>query len=157
MKATRRGNFWYWRNATTDGNLIFREGLRLNEKIAQHLTPAFYLDEQLRLQEALRRIQQFKDRAARVGVSGHREYHAGWHTALDLRNLLSVSEAVARSAIERTESRGGHFRDDFPSQAAEWGKVNVQTSRVSDGTMKVSRLPIPEMPEELKRVVEEMK
>ena len=109
------------------------------------------------MREALTRLGDLNARAAKVGVAGHREYHMGWHTALDLRNLLTVSEAVARSAIERTESRGGHFRDDFPSQAAEWGKVNVQTSRASDGTMKVSRLPIPEMPEELKRVVEEMK
>ena len=109
------------------------------------------------MREALTRLGDLNARAAKVGVAGHREYHMGWHTALDLRNLLTVSEAVARSAIERTESRGGHFRDDFPSQAAEWGKVNVQTSRASDGTMKVSRLPIPEMPPELKQVVEEMK
>jgi len=109
------------------------------------------------MREALTRLGELNARAAKVGVAGHREYHMGWHTALDLRNLLTVSEAVARSAIERTESRGGHFRDDFPSQAAEWGKVNVQTSRASDGTMKVSRLPIPEMPAELKQVVEEMK
>ncbi len=109
------------------------------------------------MREALTRLGDLNARAAKVGVAGHREYHMGWHTALDLRNLLTVSEAVARSAIERTESRGGHFRDDFPSQAAEWGKVNVQTSRASDGTMKVSRLPIPEMPAELKQVVEEMK
>jgi succinate dehydrogenase / fumarate reductase flavoprotein subunit len=109
------------------------------------------------MREALTRLGDLNARAAKVGVAGHREYHMGWHTALDLRNLLTVSEAVARSAIERTESRGGHFRDDFPSQTAEWGKVNVQTSRASDGTMKVSRLPIPEMPPELKQVVEEMK
>jgi succinate dehydrogenase / fumarate reductase, flavoprotein subunit len=109
------------------------------------------------MRDALARLGDLNARAAKVGVAGHREYHMGWHTALDLRNLLTVSEAVTRSAIERTESRGGHFRDDFPSQSVEWGKVNVQTSRQSDGTMKVSRLPIPEMPEELKRVVEEMK
>ena len=65
---------------------------------------------------ARRASQQFKERAARVGVTGHREYHAGWHTALDLRNLLTVSEAIARSAIERKESRGGHFREDYPGQ-----------------------------------------
>jgi succinate dehydrogenase / fumarate reductase flavoprotein subunit len=104
------------------------------------------------MRQALTRLGDLNARAAKVGVAGHREYHMGWHTALDLRNLLTVSEAVARSAIERTESRGGHFRDDFASQSAEWGRVNVQTSRASDGTMTVSRLPIPEMPEELKRV-----
>ncbi|MGH6784082.1 MAG: FAD-binding protein, partial [Sphingomicrobium sp.] len=65
------------------------------------------------MQEALGRIEQFKERASRVGVVGHREYHAGWHTAIDLRNLLAVSEAIAKSAIERKESRGGHFREDY--------------------------------------------
>jgi len=109
------------------------------------------------MREALTRLDLLKARAARVGVAGHREYHMGWHTALDLRNLLTVSEAITRSAIERTESRGGHFRDDFPGQSAEWAKVNVQTTRQLDGTMKVSRTPIPEMPPELKQVVEEMK
>jgi len=109
------------------------------------------------MRQALTRLGDLNARAARVGVAGHREYHMGWHTALDLRNLLTVSEAITRSAIERTESRGGHFRDDFPAQSAEWGTVNVQTSRQADGAMKVSRLPIPEMPAELKRVVEEMK
>jgi succinate dehydrogenase / fumarate reductase, flavoprotein subunit len=109
------------------------------------------------MRDALIRLDGLKGRAARVGVAGHREYHMGWHTALDLRNLLTVSEAITRSAIERTESRGGHFRDDFPGQSAEWAKVNVQTTRQPDGSMKVSRVPIPEMPAELKRVVEEMK
>ena len=65
---------------------------------------------------ARRASQEFKERAARVGVTGHREYHSGWHTALDLRNLLTVSEAIARSAIERKESRGGHFREDYPDK-----------------------------------------
>jgi succinate dehydrogenase / fumarate reductase flavoprotein subunit len=109
------------------------------------------------MREALARLDELTTRAARVGVAGHREYHMGWHTALDLRNLLTVSEAITRSAIERTESRGGHFRDDFPSQSPEWSKVNVKTSRQPDGTMQVSRLPIPEMPAELKQVIEEMK
>jgi succinate dehydrogenase / fumarate reductase flavoprotein subunit len=109
------------------------------------------------MRDALTRLGDLTARASKVGVAGHREYHMGWHTALDLRNLLTVAEAITRSAIERTESRGGHFRDDFPAQSADWGTVNVQTSRQSDGAMKVSRLPIPAMPEELKRVVEEMK
>ena len=94
------------------------------------------------MQEALTRIQGFKERAARVGVSGHREYHAGWHTALDLRNLLTVSEAVARSAIERKESRGGHFREDYPDKGAEFGTVNImvkQGSRRRDASCRASR------------------
>jgi succinate dehydrogenase / fumarate reductase flavoprotein subunit len=72
------------------------------------------------MMQAYTKIQEFKARAARVGVSGHREYHAGWHTALDLRNLLTVAECVTGSAFERTESRGGHFREDFPDKVAEY-------------------------------------
>jgi len=109
------------------------------------------------MREALGRLADYNARAERVGVTGHREYHSGWHTALDLRNLLTVSESITRSAIERTESRGGHFRDDFPAQHPEWGKHNVRVERVDDGTMRVTRIPIPEMPAELKQVIEEMK
>jgi succinate dehydrogenase / fumarate reductase flavoprotein subunit len=109
------------------------------------------------MREALTRIQQFKDRAARVGVSGHREYHAGWHTALDLRNLLTVSEAVALSAIERKESRGGHFREDYPDKMAEFGTVNVMVKQGSGGALQISRVPLPPMPDHLKAVIEEQK
>jgi succinate dehydrogenase / fumarate reductase flavoprotein subunit len=109
------------------------------------------------MQEAVVRIQQFKERASRVGVSGHREYHAGWHTALDLRNLLTVSEAIARSAIERKESRGGHFREDYPEKGAEFGTINIMVREGSGGAMQVSRLPLPAMPDYLKEVIEEQK
>jgi succinate dehydrogenase / fumarate reductase flavoprotein subunit len=109
------------------------------------------------MQEALRRIQQFKDRATRVGVSGHREYHAGWHTALDLQNLLTVSEAIARSAIERKESRGGHFREDYPDKIAEFGSVNIMVKQGSTGELQLSRVPLPPMPDYLKQVIEEQK
>ena len=107
--------------------------------------------------EALGQLEQLKARADHMGVSGHREYHSGWHTALDLRNLLTVSEAIARSAIERKESRGGHFREDHPAHDKEWGKVNVQVTRAPDGSVTVRRVPIPEMPEHLKQVIAEMK
>jgi succinate dehydrogenase / fumarate reductase flavoprotein subunit len=109
------------------------------------------------MREALVRIAQFRERASRVGVSGHREYHAGWHTALDLRNLLTVSEAVALSAIERTESRGGHFREDYPDKVAEFGTVNIAVRQASDGGMEISRIPIPPIPDHLKSVIEEQK
>ena len=121
----------------------------------QELVGIVRTDSEMRV--ALTRLADLNQRAARVGVSGHREYHMGWHTALDLRNLLTVSEAITRSAIERTESRGGHFRDDYPAQSAEFGRVNVVVARGPDGAMLVQRRPIPEMPEELKRVIEEMK
>jgi succinate dehydrogenase / fumarate reductase flavoprotein subunit len=109
------------------------------------------------MQEALVKIQALKERASRVGVEGHREYHAGWHTTLDLRNLLPVSEAITRSAIERKESRGGHFREDYPDKLAEFATFNILTKQVAGGGMQVSRMPIPPMPEELKQVIEEQK
>jgi len=109
------------------------------------------------MQEALGKIQQFQERWTRVGIEGHREYHSGWHTALDLRNLLVVSEAITRSAIERKESRGGHFREDYPEKAAAFGTINMMVKQVPDRGMVVSRVPIPPMPDELKQVIEEQK
>ena len=102
-------------------------------------------------------IAKLNDRAKQVAVYGHREFNPGWHTALDLKNLLTVSEAIARSAIERKESRGGHFRDDFPNKDAACGRMNVVVWKGADGAMQVRRQPIPEMPAELKQIVEEMK
>ncbi|HEY1791271.1 MAG TPA: fumarate reductase/succinate dehydrogenase flavoprotein subunit, partial [Verrucomicrobiae bacterium] len=109
------------------------------------------------METALAGIGKLRERADKVGVQGHREYNPGWHTALDLKNLLTVSEAITRSAIERKESRGGHFRDDFPNKDAGFGKVNVITKKNPDGTMSVRRNTIPPMPEELQKVIEEMK
>ena len=109
------------------------------------------------MKEALTRIAGFNERAARVGVDGHREYHSGWHTALDLRNLLAVSEAIARSAIERKESRGGHFREDYPDKVAEYATINMMVKQVAGGGMELSRIPIPPIPDHLKQVIEEQK
>jgi succinate dehydrogenase / fumarate reductase flavoprotein subunit len=106
---------------------------------------------------ALEGIGKLKERAAKVAVHGHREYNPGWHTALDLKNLMTVSEAITRSAIERKESRGGHFREDFQNKDAAFGKVNVIVKKNADGSMYVRRDTIPPLPEELQKVIEEMK
>jgi succinate dehydrogenase / fumarate reductase flavoprotein subunit len=119
----------------------------------QDLVGIVRLEEEMR--QALAGLEGLKARAARAGVTGHREYNTGWHTSQDLRNLLIVSEAITRSALERKESRGGHFRADFPDKTAEFGTVNIVVKKGDDGAMRVSRAPIPPMPEELKKVIEE--
>jgi succinate dehydrogenase / fumarate reductase flavoprotein subunit len=106
---------------------------------------------------ALDGIEKLKQRELQVAVHGHREYNPGWHTSLDLKNLLTVSEAITRSAIERKESRGGHFREDYQGKDPEFGKVNIIIKQNADGTMNVRRQTIPEMSPELKQVIEEMK
>jgi succinate dehydrogenase / fumarate reductase flavoprotein subunit len=109
------------------------------------------------MQRALAGIARLKEQAERVGVSGNREYNPGWHTGLDLANLLIVSEAITRAAIERRESRGGHFRDDYPEKDPAGARFNVVIRKGSDGKMQLSREPVPEVPAELKRVIEEQK
>jgi succinate dehydrogenase / fumarate reductase flavoprotein subunit len=106
---------------------------------------------------ALGNIEQLRERAASVGVGGRRDYNPGWHTALDLRHLLTVSEAIARCAIERKESRGGHFREDYPEKAPEFATINMVVRKADDGAMDLRRVPLPEMPAELKQVIEEQK
>ena len=107
--------------------------------------------------QALERIEQLKARAQRVGVSGNREYNPGWHTAIDLNNLLTVSEMVTRAALERKESRGAHFRDDYPAKDDKFGSFNIVIRKGAGGEPQIMREPIPEMPAELKQIIEEMK
>ena len=106
---------------------------------------------------ALEGIAKLRERAERVRVDGNRAYNPGWHTALDLRGMLTVSEAVARSALERRESRGAQFRDDYPKSDPAFGKFNIVARKGPEGEMRVERRPIPEMPAELKQIIEEMK
>jgi succinate dehydrogenase / fumarate reductase flavoprotein subunit len=109
------------------------------------------------MQEALQHLAALKARAARAGVTGHREYNPGWHTAIDLKNLLTVSEAITRSAIERKESRGGHFREDYPDKSPEHATFNIVTRPRPDRSMEVRRVPLPPMPPELKQIIEDQK
>src|SRR5437764_942257 len=105
----------------------------------------------------LKYLRKFWERASHVGVSGNREFNPGWHTALDLKNLLTVSEAVTRAALERKESRGAQFREDYPENDARFANVNTIIWRGEDGRMNVRLDPLPEMPDYLKQVIEEMK
>jgi succinate dehydrogenase / fumarate reductase flavoprotein subunit len=107
--------------------------------------------------KALDGLKQLWSRANKVAVASNREYNPGWHTALDLNHLLTVSEAITRSALDRKESRGGHFREDFPKKDPEAQKYNTVVWRGKDGAMQLRREPIPEMAAELKQVIEEMK
>jgi succinate dehydrogenase / fumarate reductase, flavoprotein subunit len=109
------------------------------------------------MERALEGLDQLAARARLVGVGGNREYNPGWHAALDLHNLLIVSEAVARSALERRESRGGHFREDHPNKEQSFGAVNFVVRKGRDGRMEVSRVPIPPIPEELQQIIDAMK
>jgi len=106
---------------------------------------------------ALAGIEKLKARAAKVAVQGHLEYNPGWHTAIDLKHLLTVSEAITLCSLDRKESRGGHFREDFPDKDPEAAKYNSVIFKAADGSMKLRREPIPPMPEALKQVIEEMK
>ncbi len=106
---------------------------------------------------ALDVIGKLKARAAKVSVQGHREYNPGWHTAIDLKHLLTVSEAITMASLDRKESRGGHFREDFPEKHPDGGKYNNVISKSADGSMKLRREAIPAMREDLKQVIEEMK
>ena len=109
------------------------------------------------MQQALEAIVQLRARAERAGIAGNREYNNGWHTAIDLGNMMIVSEAITRAALLRKESRGAQFREDFPGKDSEWGKYNIVIRRGADGEMQVERRSLSPMPDELKRVIEEMK
>ena len=102
------------------------------------------------LERSLTAIEAFKVRAASMKVEGHRQYNPGWHLALDLRNMLLVSEAIARAALAREESRGGHTRDDFPGPNPEWGTKNLVVTLDADGTgVDLAEQALPVMPDEL--------
>jgi succinate dehydrogenase / fumarate reductase, flavoprotein subunit len=108
------------------------------------------------LKRGLDEIQKLKQRAARVHVDGSRLFNPGWHLARDLKAMLTVSEAVALSALERKESRGAHSRIDYPNYDEQWSKLNNIISNDGDG-MRLSHLPISETPTDLRALLEEKK
>jgi succinate dehydrogenase / fumarate reductase flavoprotein subunit len=105
------------------------------------------------LKQALDKIAALRKRAVNAKVGGNIQYNPGWHLALDLKNMLDISEAVTRAALERKESRGAHTREEFPDSDKEWGKVNLIVRQSRDGQISVAKEPLPEMPAELKEVM----
>jgi succinate dehydrogenase / fumarate reductase flavoprotein subunit len=108
------------------------------------------------MQRVPNELTKLRERARRVAVTGNREYNPGWHTAMDLPNLLTVSEAITKSALERKESRGGHFREDYPAKDAEWAKYNIVVRKRGE-EMEVAKEPVVAMSAELAGIIEEQK
>ncbi|MGF7235999.1 MAG: fumarate reductase/succinate dehydrogenase flavoprotein subunit [Frankia sp.] len=100
------------------------------------------------LTQALKEIEALRVRARRVGVEGHRQYNPGWHLAVDIISMLTVSECIAKAALARKESRGGHTRDDFPTPDPAFAKIN-HVLRLRHGTIELAAEPLPVMPDEL--------
>jgi succinate dehydrogenase / fumarate reductase flavoprotein subunit len=105
------------------------------------------------VREALGTIERLK--AKRLTAAGGRAFNPGWHLALDMRNMLRVSECIAKAALEREESRGGHTRDEFPTASAEWGGLNLVCNLNDDNGITLTRKPLPQMPDELAQIFEE--
>jgi len=108
------------------------------------------------LTKGLRELDRLKEATSRTKIAGNRHYNTGWHECIDLRNMLIVSEAMARSALARKESRGGHARDDYPEMVDTFAKVN-HVARAGKNGMEVEAVPLPPVPDEIKKVLEEDK
>jgi succinate dehydrogenase / fumarate reductase flavoprotein subunit len=124
------------------------------QKIMQSLVGIFRTEEDLQL--ALGKIEELRKRSENLSVDGSRMFNPGWHLARDLRSMLTVSCAVAQSALARRESRGAHSRIDYPNYDATWGKQNNLISK-QGGAMNLRQVPTAELPDELKPLVEEKK
>ena len=109
------------------------------------------------LDEAIDKVKAFSERAGRAGCGGNRGYNPGWHTALELKHMITVAEAIARAAKERRESRGGHFREDFPEKSEVFGKVNICIKKNVAGDMEVKQIPKLKIREDLQQIIDEMK
>jgi succinate dehydrogenase / fumarate reductase flavoprotein subunit len=149
--AAKRALAPFDRGTTGEGPYQVQEAL---QKTMQNLVGIVRV--QSEMERALSELETLKARSEKVGVNGNREYNPGWHTALDLRHLMIVSEAIARSALERKESRGGHFRDDYPDKDPTFGSFNHVISQGADGRMTLTREPIPPMPDDLQAIIKEM-
>ena len=109
------------------------------------------------LDEALKHIYALQEKAKNVSCGGNRGYNPGWHTAMELNQMLTIAEAIAKAARERKESRGGHFREDFPDKSSELGHVNIGIRKDNDGKMAIRQIPKLKVRDDLQQIIEEMK
>ncbi|HEX6810323.1 MAG TPA: fumarate reductase/succinate dehydrogenase flavoprotein subunit [Planctomycetota bacterium] len=110
---------------------------------------------QAEMDQMVAKLAGYRARARSAVAPGNREYNPGWHAAMDLHCLLTVSEAIARSAASRPESRGGHFREDFPDKDKKFGKLTTMVKKAADGSMKLEHVPVPQWPAELQKIIDE--
>src|SRR4029077_20634725 len=109
------------------------------------------------IRKALGALEGLRQRAAKGAVGGNREYNRGWHTAMELSSMLTCAEAIAMCALERKESRGGHFREDHPAKDPVFEKFNLVVRKGAGGRPELRREPINAMRDDLKQVIEENK
>ena len=125
------------------------------QELMQELVGIARSDEGLKMAQV--EIQKLNEQAEQISIGGNREYNPGWHTALDLHSLMTVSEAIALAALERKASIGAHSRDDYPEKEEPGaGRYNTVVQKNEDGTMQVRREPIPPVREDLQAIIEEM-
>ena len=109
------------------------------------------------IEQAIEQIQELQREAGEVTCGGNRGFNPGWHTAMELTHMLTVAEAIARAALHRQESRGGHFREDFPNKSDSLGKVNISIVKSKDGQMDVQSVARGSVRPDLRDIIEEMK
>ena len=137
---------WHWRRWTEAGGENPYDVIDELQQVMQDLVGI--IRRRHELEESLKRLADLRERAANVTATGGRRYNPGWHLALDLRNMLLVSECTARAALEREESRGGHTREDFPAMNPQWRKTNLVCA-LDGGEVRLTAKPVPAIPPEL--------
>jgi succinate dehydrogenase / fumarate reductase flavoprotein subunit len=137
-----------------EGENPYQIQYELQDKM-QELVGIVRLEDEMR--QALDVVAGLKQRAAKAGTAGHRQYNNGWHTAMDLDNMLTVSEAITRAALLRKESRGAQFRDDYPEKDQDWGRHNIVIRQGDGGEMLVEKRPTIPVREDLQQIIGEMK
>jgi succinate dehydrogenase / fumarate reductase flavoprotein subunit len=109
------------------------------------------------LTKGMAKIEEIKALIKNVGCDGNRNFNPGWHTAMELHHMITVAEAITRAALQRRESRGGHFREDFPEKSNDLGNVNISIIKSGSDAMDVKQKPKLSMRPDLQQIIEEMK